>query len=187
MSGSEIFISYAWGGESEKIVNEIYPVFTEKNYNIIRDKIDLGYKGNIKGFMQKIGSGTAIIVVISDKYLKSENCMFEMLEIHKNKDTWNRIFPVVMPDAKIYDEIERIDYLNYWDLKVEELKAKIKTIVNPVGTVAVIEKINQYNDIRRIIDEIMDMLRNMNTLTPQMHTDSGYNILISEIDKLFAL
>jgi len=184
MSTSEIFISYAWGGDSEEMVNKLYPILIEKKFQVIRDKVDLGYKGNIKEFMEKIGKGKAIVVVISDKYLKSENCMFEMLEIHGNKNTWNRIFPVVLADAKIYDEIERIDYLNYWDIKIEELKLKIKTIINPVGTGAVIAKINQYNDIRRIIDEIMDMLRNMNTLTPTMHEKAGFDSIIKGLQQL---
>jgi len=181
---TEIFISYAWGGESEDIVNKIYPVLVGKGFHVIRDKVDLGFKGNIKEFMVRIGEGKAIVVVISDKYLKSENCMFEMLEIHRNKNTWNRIFPIVLPDARIYDEIERIDYLVYWDNKVSELNTKIKTIQNAAGIGAVIEKINQYTDIRRFNDEIMDMLRNMNTLTPDMHKNGNFEILTNEIAKL---
>jgi len=182
MEKPEIFVSYGWGGESETVVNKIYEQLVEKSYNIIRDKIDLGYKGNIKQFMQTIGKGKCVIVVISDKYLKSENCMYEMLEIKKNGDVYDRIFPVVLSDARIYDEIDRIDYLNYWDDKVYELQEKIKTIRNPVGTGQVIEKINQYNDIRRIIDEITDMLRNMNTLTPTMHNDTNFEALVKAMD-----
>jgi internalin A len=178
---SEIFISYAWGGESEEIVNKIYPILVEKGFNVIRDKVDLGYKGNIKEFMQRIGMGKAIVVVISDKYLKSENCMFEILEIHRNKDTWNRIFPIVLRDARMYDEIERIDYLVYWDTKIADLNAKIKTLQNAAGIGAVIEKVNQYTDIRRFNDEIMSMLRDMNTLTPDMHCDNNFESLIKAL------
>jgi TIR domain len=181
-SNEEIFISYGWGGDSEKIADTIYATFHEKKFKIIRDKIDLSYKGNIKDFMQKIGEGSYIIVIIGDKYLKSENCMFEMLEIKNNGQIYDRIFPIVMADAKIYDEIDRIDYLNYWDNKTAELQQKIKTIQNPVGIGKVIEKINQYNDIRRIIDDITDMLRNMNTLTLTMHTESNYEYIIKSIE-----
>lgn len=178
----EIFISYGWGGESEKIADKIYIVFKEKEYKIIRDKIDLSYKGNIKEFMQKIGEGQYIVVIVSDKYLKSENCMFEMLEIKNNGQIYDRIFPIVLPDAKIYDEIDRIDYLNFWDTKINELQQKIKTIQNPAGIGKVIEKINQYTDIRRIIDDITDMLRNMNTLTLDLHNESNYEYIIKNIE-----
>jgi hypothetical protein len=133
--------------------------------------------------MKEIGRGDAIIVVISDKYLKSENCMFELLEIHRNKDIWQRIFPVVLADAKIYNEIDRIDYLNFWDDKIQQLKDKIKTIKNPVGIGQVVEKVNQYDDIRRVNDELMDMLRNMNTLTPDMHKSSQFTELLHAVEK----
>lgn len=179
----EIFVSYSWGGESENVVNRIYDLLTGKGYKLIRDKIDLGYKGNIMQFMQNIGKGKYIVVIISDKYLKSENCMFEMLEIKKNGNVYERIFPVVIHDANIYDEISRIDYLNYWDEKIRQLNEKYNDVQNKAGTGRIVEKINQYNDIRRIIDEITDMLREMNTHSLAMLMDSDFKELIQAIDK----
>ncbi len=178
---AEIYLSYGWGGESEQIVNSIYEILKNEAFNVIRDKVDLGYKGNIKEFMQTIGKGKYVVVVISDKYLKSENCMFEMLEIKNNGSAYDRIFPIVLSDARIYDEIDRIDYLNFWDDKVTELKKKVETLRDPVGKVRVYEKMNQYADINRIIDEITDTLRNMNTLTPEMHKDANFEQLIKAI------
>jgi len=61
--------------------------------------------------------------------------MYEMLEIKNNGNSYDRIFPIVLSDAKIYDEIDRIDYLNYWDDKVNELKRKVETLRDPVGKV----------------------------------------------------
>lgn len=180
-TAAEIYLSYGWGGENELIVDKIYQSFKDKGYNIIRDKIDLGYKGNIKDFMQSIGKGKYVISVISDKYLKSENCMYEMLEI-KNRGKLNEcIFPVVMRDAGIYDELQRIDYLKYWDDKLLEIKAKLLTITDPVGTGSIVEKINQYTDIRRVIGEVTDILRNMNI--PEMSPDSDFKPLFDAIDK----
>lgn len=179
----EIFISYSWGGESEQTVDKICDAFSQKGYTIIRDKEALGYKGNIKEFMQRIGKGKCIIVVISDKYLKSENCMYEMLEIKNKGDVYGSIYPIVLKDAKIYKEIHRIDYLKFWDDKVNALKEKIETIRDPVGKVGVYEKINQYADIRRIIDGITTMLRDMNTLTPEMHQEGNFETLIQAVDK----
>jgi internalin A len=73
-----VFISYAWGGESEEIVNQIDGALQQRGLKIIRDKRDLGYKGSISAFMERIGQGNCVIVVISDKYLRSPNCMFEL-------------------------------------------------------------------------------------------------------------
>lgn len=53
---SEVFISYAWGGESEKIVNELEEAMKNKELIFIPDKRDLGFKGLITDFMKKIGA-----------------------------------------------------------------------------------------------------------------------------------
>jgi TIR domain len=75
MSKPEVFLSYAWGGESEKIVNELDTAFKAKGIVLVRDKRDLGFKGMITDFMKRIGKGQAVVVVISDKYLESPYCM----------------------------------------------------------------------------------------------------------------
>lgn len=102
-----VFISYAWGGEREEIVNQIDETLQKRGITIIRDKRDLGYKGSIGGFMERIDLGNCVIVVVIDKYLRSPNCMFELVEIAENKGFHDRTFPVVLADADIYDPVKR--------------------------------------------------------------------------------
>lgn len=173
----EVFISYAWENESEKIVQELSSALTKKKFNVIMDKTHIGYKDNIKEFMKNIGKGRFVIVVISDKYLKSENCMFEMLEIIHNGDVWNRIIPIVLESAKIIKEFERIDYFNYWEGKIKELEKAHGKIKNHFGIENIAVKTSQYYDIRRAFDGITDMLRNMNTLTPSIHQELNYSTI----------
>ncbi|WP_446375806.1 toll/interleukin-1 receptor domain-containing protein [Coleofasciculus sp. E2-BRE-01] len=52
--------------------------------------------GMIKEFMQRIEKGKCLIVVISDRYLKSPNCMYELVQIVNNGEFDNRIFPIVL-------------------------------------------------------------------------------------------
>lgn len=40
-----VFISYAWGGEREEIVNQMDQTLQKRGVKIIRDKPDLGYTG----------------------------------------------------------------------------------------------------------------------------------------------
>jgi hypothetical protein len=109
MEGYEqaVFISYAWGDEREEIVNQLDQALAQRGLKIIRDKRDLGYKGSINAFMERIGQGNCVIVVISDKYLRSPNCMFELVEIAEGKQFHDRIFPIVLNDADIYDPVKR--------------------------------------------------------------------------------
>ena len=178
----EIFISYAWGGESEEIANEIDKFFDATEIKLIRDKRDLGFKGLIKNFMQEIGQGRAIIVIISDKYLKSENCMFELVEIASNGNFYNRIFPIVLDSVQIYKPIKRICYIQHWEKEKTELNEAMNTVGNEYLQ-GFRESIDLYTRIRNTIAELTEILKDMNTLTPKIHTDSGFAELISAIEK----
>ncbi len=187
MQQPEIFISYAWGGESEKIVDILYNTFVGKGYNIVRDKINLGYKGSITGFMDKIGQGKCVVVVISDKYIKSENCMYEIVQIAKNGQFHDRIFPIVLNDANFYKPVNRIKYVSHWEQQKKELNDSLK-ILDDMSIVAEIHKeLANYNAIHQSISNILAILKDMNTLTPDMHQDTDFEALFQAIDSKIAL
>ena len=175
-----VFISYAWGGESEEIVNEIDQSLQSRGIKIIRDKRDLGYRGSIKNFMERIGQGNSVIVVVSDKYLRSPNCMFELVEIAENKQFHDRIFPVVLQDANIYDAVKRIDYVKYWEIKRAELVDAIRS-VDPANLQGIRDEIDNYDKFRDKIAGLIDILKDMNTLTPEMHKNSDFSFLYEAI------
>ena len=180
-----VYVSYAWGGESERIVNELDADFQASGITIIRDKRDLGYKGTISEFMQEIGRGYAIVVVISDKYLKSPNCMYELVEIANNKNIYDRIFPIVLADADIYKPTNRINYIKHWEEQIKELDEAMKTI-SAANQQGLTDEINSYDEIRDNISKLTYMLKDMNTLTPEMHEGSNFARLIEDVKKRLA-
>ena len=183
MSQPEIFLSYAWGGESEQIVNELDNAFKARGINLIRDKRDLGFKGMITDFMQRIGKGQAVVVVVSDKYLKSPYCMFELFEIYRNLDFKERIFPIVMKDASIFEPIPRLEYLKYWQDKKKELDDAIMKF----GADAITVIGDDYKTYKKIFDnygEFANILKDINSLTPDMHRADNFSTLIEAVEKL---
>lgn len=180
VNGREIYISYAWGGESEKIVNDLDQAFQAQGVTIVRDKRDLGYKGRIKSFMETIGQGKAVVLVISEKYLKSENCMFELLQVAKNGEFTGRIFPIVLEDARIYKAIDRIRYVEHWEKQLKELDAAMKG-VSAANMDGFREDIDLYDEIRDNLPRLSDILKDMNTLTPELHRQSGFKELIDAV------
>jgi hypothetical protein len=177
-----VFISYAWGEEREEIVNQIEKALQERGLRIIRDKRELAYKGSIQGFMERIGQGDCVIVVVSDKYLRSPNCMFELVEIAENREFVGRIFPVVLADANIYDPVTRIDYIEYWELKKKQLAKAIKRL-DPANLQGIREEIDLYDRIRDKVSGLTSILKDMNTLTPEMHRESNFSQLYDAIEK----
>jgi len=181
----QVYISYAWGGESERIVNELDADLQTKGIMVVRDKRDLGFKGMIRDFMQQIGRGHAIIVVISDKYLKSPNCMFELVEIAKNKDLYDRVFPIVLGDADIYNPVNRIKYIKHWEEKLKELDEAMRS-VSSANLQGVRDEIDSYDEIRDNVSNLTFFLKDMNTLTPEMHENSNFASLINALEKRLA-
>ena len=179
-TSQEVFISYAWGGESEKIVNELDQAFQKRGVKIMRDKRDLGFKGSIKGFMETIGKGKAVILIISEKYLKSENCLFELLQIAKHHSFEERIFPVVLEDSRIYKPIERIRYVEYWEQQFKELDDAMKR-VSSANMHGFREDIDLYAEIRANLPRLTDILKDMNTLTPTIHRDANFKTLFEAV------
>lgn len=177
-----VFISYAWGGEREEMVNQIDQALQKRGLKITRDKRDLGYKGSIKQFMEQIGQANCVIVVVSDKYLRSPNCMFELVEIADNKQFHDRIFPIVLADADIYDPVKRIGYVKYWEEKRAELAEAIKTL-DPANLQGIRDDMDLYDRIRDKISGLASTLKDMNTLTPEMHRESDFTHLYNAIEK----
>ncbi|UZR96567.1 SUMF1/EgtB/PvdO family nonheme iron enzyme [Chondrinema litorale] len=180
---AKVFISYAWSGESERIASEVEKALSEKGLEIVRDKSGgLDYKGLIKEFMQEIGKGNFVIVIISDKYLRSENCMFELIEIAKNGNFAQRIFPIILEDAKIYKPIEQVKYLKYWEEQITELNVALNELLDIGDTAEIQDELSFYKQIRKEISGLVGQLKNMNTLTPEMHQKSNFQQIYDQIE-----
>ena len=181
-NNNNVFISYAWGGESERIVNELDADLQSKGILVIRDKRDLGFKGMIRDFMRQFGHGHAVIVVISDKYLKSPNCMFELVEIARNKDLYDRVFPIVLGDADIYDPVNRIKYIKHWEDKIKALDEAMKS-VSAANLQGMRDELDSYDEIRDNISNLTFFLKDMNTLTAEIQENDNFASLISALEK----
>jgi len=181
----QVYISYNWQEDSNEMANQLVQAFAAKGIKIIRDKTHTTYKDSIKNFMQQIGQGKCVVAVISDRYLKSENCMFELVEIARNGDFYQRIFPIILPDARIHKDFERIDYLKYWEDEKAKLQAKYKQI-DLAKTNSIMATLNLYDEIRDNIDNLTNILKDMNTLNIDLHRQSEFAAMIQKVETKLA-
>lgn len=101
-----VYFSYAWANtehpDIEKDVEKLCELLEDNNIFYKRDKENLcPYRWSINDAEKEIGEGAAIIVVISEKYLRSLHCLHEWNQIRANGKIWNRVFPIVLEDAQI--------------------------------------------------------------------------------------
>ena len=185
MSNSlEIFVSYAWRGASEALVDQLCEVFAARGYTIIRDKSAMTYKDSIKQFMDRIGRGLYIIAVVNDKYMKSEYCMYEAYRMFQSPAFRERVFPIVLPDADVFSFHGQAAYLQYWDQAYSELEAEYRKIASssPTMVAPLTERLRDIETTTRFINDFMAAVGDMNVLTSEMHLDSNFQQLIEAIE-----
>jgi internalin A len=153
--------------------------------HLIRDREEMAYEDSIRDFMKRLGRGDSVIVVISKKYLESPNCMFELAEIEQQPQFRNRVFPILLPDANIYEAIARTRYVRHWEQKIEELDAALEQ-VKATDLHGLYDDINDYQRIRTVISRLMDVLRDMNAKTLEHHQKSAFGDLKKAIEARLA-
>lgn len=154
-----IFLSYCWNDSSE--ADRIYDYFKRNlNIELHRDTIDIGKWGSIKEYMQSISNMDYTILLISDSYLKSANCMYEVLEVMRDRNYRDKIFPAVIY-SRIYSPVTRAKYVKHWQDEFNELEGTLKEInVQNLGKLN--EDLKRRQDISSNIAEFLDTVSDMN-------------------------
>ena len=179
-SGGEVFVSYAWSDVSNEIVDRLGEAFERQNITLIRDRNQLRYKDPIRNFMKRLGRGKCIVIILSKKYLESKSCMFELTEITVAGDVHDRVFPIILDDANIYDARGRLAYIRYWETRLTELNAEMKE-VSGENLAGIREELDLCAKVRATIAGITDSLADMNCLTPEHHRGSNFSEVVESV------
>jgi len=182
----EVCISYARGGSSGEIADKLCEVLKTKNIDVVRDSEDLEYKDSLKNFMQRLGKGKCVVTVISDKYLKSKYCMFELTELIENGNFQERIVPLIMEDARIYEPIDIVQYIRFWEEKLEATDKAMKTVQLANLSPNIREDIDLYSKITRTISEFIGHLRDLLIPSIDIHQNSNFEDVVNEINKVIS-
>jgi internalin A len=134
----ECFVSYAWadyktpeGRDREAEVDRLCDAYEGRGIHIIRDKADLGFGDSISKFMTRIGGGDRVFVFLSDKYLTSANCMFELSEIwraaRRDEDAFmDRVRVFTIGTVDIWSPAGRLMHAAHWEAEFERFNRLVK-------------------------------------------------------------
>ena len=164
-----IFLSYCQKDAdiANLLEEKIKPVILDKA-RISRDIRDVKYHESFKNFMQSIQKHDYVIMLISDNYLKSRNCMFELMEVVKDAQYQNKLIYIVLSDddvvyykdettrkigANVYTLDGQASYSIYWKNYQNELQAQIDAIGNNIYAV---HQIKEQGIIQRILLDLPD-------------------------------
>ena len=124
---STVFVSYNW--VSDDYVNDLCRELTGKAA-VKRDKQEIGVWGSISTFMKSIRQQDLVVMVITDEYLKSDNCMYEVVQLMKDADWADKVCFVVMENArKIYHPEGRLEYVKFWLDRHQSLVSELEKTI----------------------------------------------------------
>lgn len=172
-----VFLSYCQKDKGIADIIDTKLPQIEKRIEITRDIRAVGYGESFSEFMQTISDKDFVISIVSDRYLKSRNCMYEVCELMRNRKFREKLLFLVVDDedekycypndrpqngekigAHIYDPIKQVDYLKYWKEKEAEMDSIIREIDDPV--ISQNQNI-ELEIIRKIEDNIKDFMKDL--------------------------
>jgi len=133
-----IYLSYAWPEPSTpaaaaSIVEQFCQVASERGVDLRRDKTEMQPGHSISGFMEEIARGGRIVVVITEKYLRSPFCMAELYGIWQQSksevDVFRKRTRFYLGEGgqSILEMQGRMDAIRHWQERNNELDQIVKT------------------------------------------------------------
>ena len=154
-----VFVSYNHGSSDfvDKIEKALAGIC-----NIKRDKNEIGDWESISDFMKTIRKEDFAVLVISDSYLKSTACLFEVIQLMKDENWDKHTMYVIMDDAKtLYNLGGQLDYIQYWENHYKDIYKKIEQL--PLESAhKQIEQLNKITTIKKEIGEFLNKVSDAN-------------------------
>jgi len=155
----KVFVSYSWDVERDtEIVDELETKCKLRDIKLIRDSNTLQQGERISKFMERITGASHVIVVFSEKYFKSEYCLYELKELLQQKGFEQKVYPILVDNLKISDLETRRKFIKFWKTEARE---EVLAIRNDVGVGVAPDQdktVNLYNEFIIKVDGLMVLL-----------------------------
>lgn len=160
-----LFISYNRGQKdfADKIESSVRTVCP-----VLRDTNDIAPWGSIAEFMNRIRQADYAVLLISDEYLKSINCMYEACQLYRESNWKSRRMYVVLgnADQKVYTVANHEQYIQYWQEKKAILEEQKKQL--PGESIdSITAEIKRVSEILLLLGEFLKDIRDTNNPQPQ--------------------
>ncbi len=177
-----LYVSYSWDSEKEsQVVEKLEQACQKRGIELRQDKRQIAYGESIRTFMQELGAGRHVVLVLSEAYFKSEYCMYELKEIYDNRDFRQRVYPIVLRGTPFHKPIDRIPYLKHWEDETSKLEQNVASLQDQKFTKNIRAALDNYAVFRQMMDELLAVLVDMNALTEDVHVGTDFAALLDRI------
>lgn len=199
----KIFISYCW---ADKDVVDLIDKDFQELYGITftRDERDLKFKQSIRSFMQGLSEHDYVIMVISDSYIKSDNCLYEVMEVMRDRNYKDKIYLIILNEedksyysksgleklrlenksisANVYNIKGRVEYAEYWEAKEKEMLELIERLSNPVTKIEPSIELKRIRNISENIGEFLETISDMKNESLKNLKENNYKEFIDSMN-----
>ena len=177
-----VYLSYKWKGEAMDAVDNLCDLFKRKQIYYKRDKEECRYGDSITAFMNEIREGAFVVVMFSEAYLQSFNCLYELVGVLNHPDYMKRIFPIVI-DESVRGESKYKDLANYWERKKNDTTFVVKQIISDdVSVLLPLErKIRLIEAYIHQLQKLAEVTDELNSYSFEMLKERSYEPLLTKI------
>ena len=160
-----VYISYAWkdstpeGKRRGQLVDDLCQALRASGIKFLIDREQVNPGERISAFMKAITKGDMIIIVLSDRYLQSEFCMYELYGIwtracQDNNLFLARVIPLALPDVELKTTQDFLARGEYWLSQKRDLDNRIGQNLDSVGPLL----FDRYKLIKQFAEHATEML-----------------------------
>lgn len=186
-----VFLSYCWNDSKiADIIDRDLP-FRNKRINIVRDTRELEYKDSIEKYMQTIKEQDYVLSLISDSYLKSKNCMYEICELMRDRNYMDKLLFIVLSDsdinkhcdreqggAHIFNDADSINYNLYWENTARQYKEKLDQIQEGKAKTTLENTYHMYTTINDNLASFINQLKTRLCVNFEQVIDTEYKDIL---------
>jgi len=175
----KIFLSYCH--KDKEIADRLDKFFITKNILLTRDVRDALPYSNLVKYMKTIRDHDYVIPLISDAYLKSTNCMFEVIQFIQEKKYIEKIFPIIV-DKKddIFNKEKHIKYLSFWQDRYKRFRNEINNLENS-GTWPSHVELDKIDKIQSNIGEFLNNIAELKCFPLDELENTNYKAILDKI------
>jgi hypothetical protein len=157
----EVFLSHVRGSTTDAVADRLRTELNAKGFRTVPEKSVLDYKTDLRRFIQQLGAGKRVVLLLDESFLQDQQCMQSILEIRKYPGMETRIYPILMPGADLADPVRQLDFVEYWDKKKDTLSERLTRVSNQADLIPLQNQVNLFAEIRRFLADFMDIIQQM--------------------------
>lgn len=175
-----VFVSYAWRhAPTVELVDRLQARCDEEGIHLQRDAREVRYKESFQRFMDALGAGDCVVVVLSGAYFESRCCMYELLALAEHPDFIDRVYPIVA-EAGVFDDERALDAEIHWQAEYARFESKLKRL-DQLRARKHDEGLRVRAAIVEKVGELHRVLADLNALPDVVHGDALFDGIMAAI------